>query len=400
MSRLNTLLGLGGGGARRRRWYGAPAPGSAYRRRRTAASISASRRRSPQGPSAQGMPQNMRLKQILALRAQNGDSEAARVLGHLMGLLSNLLKPEELHSHERQPDRGDERGVMAAKAPRNLMPQNIDRVQGGNRRARRSSRTRWLTADPAPIRRCTAAIRTTRPLAHSRSPSTSSSSTTTQTRATPSSCSRARSRFRTPRAQAPARSRAPPSRTCSATRRASRARATTTRSTATRRAGEHLLAPLRYRAPRPERRGGCRLAGHAARRQRRPVHLERRLRRGRRHRRRRQCGEQRAHELLADEPAQQADAGRRWPPWRCVMAEGTRRPSGSAARHDGEDLAAAHHPRAAGAGPAGAAERAAARGDREVRLEQAHRRRRHDRHRVGGPTIRSSRASRATPTST
>jgi hypothetical protein len=72
------------------------------------------------------------------------------------------------------------------------------------------------------------------------------------------------------------------------------------------------------------------------------------------------------------------------PAARAVCDGRARRPSGPAAGHDGEDLAAAHHPWAAGAGPARAADRAAARGDREVRLEQAHRRGRHDRHRVGG----------------
>jgi hypothetical protein len=80
MSRLNTLLGLGGGGG----GSGGGAPASAAYRPTPSGGID-QRIPSPvsQGPSAQGMPQNMRLKQILALRAQNGDTEAARMLGQV-----------------------------------------------------------------------------------------------------------------------------------------------------------------------------------------------------------------------------------------------------------------------------------------------------------------------------
>jgi hypothetical protein len=73
----------------RRRWWwhtgwrctraGASVSPDAERRHRSAHPLAGQ----PQGPSAQGMPQNMRLRQILALRAQNGDTEAARMLGQV-----------------------------------------------------------------------------------------------------------------------------------------------------------------------------------------------------------------------------------------------------------------------------------------------------------------------------
>lgn len=79
-SRLNTLLGLGGSGGS---GGGAPAPGPAYRP--TPQGGIDQRIPSPvaQGPSAQGMPQSMRLRQLLALRAANGDTEAGRMLGQV-----------------------------------------------------------------------------------------------------------------------------------------------------------------------------------------------------------------------------------------------------------------------------------------------------------------------------
>jgi hypothetical protein len=82
MSRLNTLLGIGGGGS-----APASAPGAAYAPNGSGGMDQRIPSPVAQGPAAQGaqgmqgdMPQNMRLKQILALRAKNGDSEAARVL--------------------------------------------------------------------------------------------------------------------------------------------------------------------------------------------------------------------------------------------------------------------------------------------------------------------------------
>jgi hypothetical protein len=81
MSRLNTLLGLGGGSGAP--GGGAPAPGPAYRPTPSGGIDQRIPSPVPQGPSAQGLPQNMRLKQILALRAQNGDTEAARMLGQV-----------------------------------------------------------------------------------------------------------------------------------------------------------------------------------------------------------------------------------------------------------------------------------------------------------------------------
>jgi hypothetical protein len=83
MSRLNTLLGLGGpsGGA-----GGMPAPRGAGPGRGPSSAYAPT----PEGgieqriPSPAGvMPQGVRLKQILAVRAQNGDTEAARMLGQV-----------------------------------------------------------------------------------------------------------------------------------------------------------------------------------------------------------------------------------------------------------------------------------------------------------------------------
>jgi hypothetical protein len=76
MSRLNTLLGLGGGGGGGRPTSGfAPTPQGGMDQRIPSPVTT--------GPTAQGMPQGIRLKQILALRAQNGDTEAARILGQV-----------------------------------------------------------------------------------------------------------------------------------------------------------------------------------------------------------------------------------------------------------------------------------------------------------------------------
>jgi hypothetical protein len=81
MSRLNTLLGIGGspgGGGT----VGTPAPGPAYRPT-AGGGVQQVAQEGPQ-PDAMNtaMPggQNMRLRQILALRAQNGDTESARIL--------------------------------------------------------------------------------------------------------------------------------------------------------------------------------------------------------------------------------------------------------------------------------------------------------------------------------
>lgn len=84
MGKLNTLLGIGpralpaggemplGGNAtlmpRQNTMY-RPTPGGGVRAQAAV------------GPAAAAPPQNMRLRQILALRAANGDTEAARVLG-------------------------------------------------------------------------------------------------------------------------------------------------------------------------------------------------------------------------------------------------------------------------------------------------------------------------------
>lgn len=86
MGRLNTLLGLGGGG-------GASASGSAAAPSYAPSSAYAptpqggidQRIPSPvsQAPTAQGPDSSLRLRQILALRAQNGDTEAARMLGQV-----------------------------------------------------------------------------------------------------------------------------------------------------------------------------------------------------------------------------------------------------------------------------------------------------------------------------
>lgn len=79
MNRLNTLLGLGGapmgggsaGGAPTRAYVPTPQGGISQR---IPSPVT-------QGPAAQGAPPNVRLAQILKLRAQNGDTEAARMLG-------------------------------------------------------------------------------------------------------------------------------------------------------------------------------------------------------------------------------------------------------------------------------------------------------------------------------
>ena len=86
MSRLNTLLGLGGGGGA----GGVPSGGSVppvVNNGPTGPGVRLPPRLEA-GPTSQAMPggmgdmpQNMRLKQILALRARNGDSEAQRILG-------------------------------------------------------------------------------------------------------------------------------------------------------------------------------------------------------------------------------------------------------------------------------------------------------------------------------
>jgi hypothetical protein len=81
MSRLNTLLGLGGGGGAAP--ASAQAPGPAYRPTPGGGVqqiVQASAQPQSMNPNAQ---QSMRLKQILALRAANGDSEAARIMGQV-----------------------------------------------------------------------------------------------------------------------------------------------------------------------------------------------------------------------------------------------------------------------------------------------------------------------------
>jgi hypothetical protein len=93
MSRLNTLLGLGNGGngaggapsamPRPNAGY-APTPNGGMHQIVASPSPDAAGMQ-PQGmpQGMPSMPQNMRLKQILALRAQNGDTEAQRILGGL-----------------------------------------------------------------------------------------------------------------------------------------------------------------------------------------------------------------------------------------------------------------------------------------------------------------------------
>jgi hypothetical protein len=82
MGKLNTLLGIGGrmgGGAPGGGAFlpNTPNAGQAYRPRPNGGM------QQIVGSAPQGMQGNARLKQILMLRAQNGDTEAARVLGGL-----------------------------------------------------------------------------------------------------------------------------------------------------------------------------------------------------------------------------------------------------------------------------------------------------------------------------
>lgn len=81
MSRLNTLLGLGGGGAP----GGAPSPGGANPgyRPTPAGGVQPIAQMSPDAANDAmpgGMQNGTRLRQLLTLRAANGDTEAARVL--------------------------------------------------------------------------------------------------------------------------------------------------------------------------------------------------------------------------------------------------------------------------------------------------------------------------------
>lgn len=84
MSRLNTLLGLGGGGGGGAP-SGAPAPGGANPAYRPTPN-GGMQPIVQMGPDATndampgGMQNGTRLRQLLALRAANGDTEAARVL--------------------------------------------------------------------------------------------------------------------------------------------------------------------------------------------------------------------------------------------------------------------------------------------------------------------------------
>lgn len=73
MSRLNTLLGIGGGGGS----GGAPMPSPAYRPT-AGGGVQQMAESSPEAATVQ--PGNARLRQLLALRAQNGDTEAGRIL--------------------------------------------------------------------------------------------------------------------------------------------------------------------------------------------------------------------------------------------------------------------------------------------------------------------------------
>jgi hypothetical protein len=81
MSRLNTLLGLGGGGGAAP--ASAPGPGPAYRPTTGGGVqqiVQAGAQPQSMNPNVQ---QSLRLKQILALRAANGDTEAARMMGQV-----------------------------------------------------------------------------------------------------------------------------------------------------------------------------------------------------------------------------------------------------------------------------------------------------------------------------
>ena len=80
MGKLNTLLGIGGmpsgGGS------DAPMGGGGYENGYAPRPNGAIDQRIP-SPQQGGGDSNIRLKQILALRAQNGDTEAARMLGQV-----------------------------------------------------------------------------------------------------------------------------------------------------------------------------------------------------------------------------------------------------------------------------------------------------------------------------
>lgn len=78
MTRLNTLLGLGGGGGVP---GGAMAPGGANPTYRPTPN-GGMQPIAQMGPAAanDAMPNGTRLRQLLALRAANGDTEAARML--------------------------------------------------------------------------------------------------------------------------------------------------------------------------------------------------------------------------------------------------------------------------------------------------------------------------------
>lgn len=83
MSRLNTLLGLGGGGGGAP--GGLPAPGGANPAYRPtpAGGVQPIVQMGPQAANDAmpgGMQNGTRLRQLLTLRAANGDTEAARVL--------------------------------------------------------------------------------------------------------------------------------------------------------------------------------------------------------------------------------------------------------------------------------------------------------------------------------
>ena len=79
MSKLNTLLGLGGSGGSAPGGAAPMSPPSTYR------PTPGGGMQQVVGPASapQGIDQGMRLKQLLALRAQNGDTEAARILGQI-----------------------------------------------------------------------------------------------------------------------------------------------------------------------------------------------------------------------------------------------------------------------------------------------------------------------------
>lgn len=84
MSRLNTLLGLGGaaGAGGGGGGGGAPAPGPGYRPT-PGGGVQPILQAGP-SPNSTGIAGgNMRLKRLLALRAANGDTESARMLGQV-----------------------------------------------------------------------------------------------------------------------------------------------------------------------------------------------------------------------------------------------------------------------------------------------------------------------------